>query len=222
MATPAVSNSASPFSVLSSGSAGTSSTKAADSTASADRFLTMLVTQLQNQDPLNPMDNAQITSQMAQINAVTGLDKVNESIKSLNAQLLQAQAWQGASLVGHEVLVDGRTLAVQDGVGRAAIELPTAASSVTVEVLDSSRRVVGKVDLGAQDAGRSDFTFALGQLDPEATYEYRVSAKNSAGSVAARTLAYDRVQSVSTSGDALTLSLARGGQMPVGQVLAFN
>jgi flagellar basal-body rod modification protein FlgD len=70
---------------------------------SADRFLTMLVTQLQNQDPLNPMDNAQITSQMAQINAVTGLEKVNASVQALGTQLLQMQAMQGAALVGRDV-----------------------------------------------------------------------------------------------------------------------
>ena len=59
----------------------TATAEADPNTASADRFLTMLVTQLKNQDPLNPMDNAQITSQMAQINTVTGLEKVNESIQ---------------------------------------------------------------------------------------------------------------------------------------------
>ena len=223
MATSNVANTgtANPFAVLSANE-GNPSAKAADSTVSADRFLTMLVTQLQNQDPLNPMDNAQITSQMAQINAVTGLDKVNESIKSLNAQMLQAQAWQGAALVGREVLVEGRTLSVKDGVGRGVVELPASADSVTVEILDASRRVVGKVELGDQAKGRAGFEFALGKLDPTAPYTFSVSASSGKTALSARTLAYDRVQSVSTSGDTLTLSLARGGQLPVGQVLAFN
>ena len=55
---------------------------AADTTITADRFLKLLVAQMQNQDPLNPMDNAQVTSQMAQINTVTGIDKLNTTLPS--------------------------------------------------------------------------------------------------------------------------------------------
>jgi flagellar basal-body rod modification protein FlgD len=75
----------------------TSSTATSSSQASADRFLKLLVTQLQNQDPLNPMDNAQMTSQMAQINTVQGIEKVNESIQAMSSQFVQMQAMQGAS-----------------------------------------------------------------------------------------------------------------------------
>jgi flagellar hook assembly protein FlgD len=110
----------------------------------------MLVTQLQNQDPLNPMDNAQITSQMAQINAVTGLDKVNTSVQALGAQFLQMQAMQGAALVGRDVAFEGNSVTVRDGVGRGAVELASAASSTRVEVLDGSGKVVGTVDLGTE------------------------------------------------------------------------
>ncbi|HQY08681.1 MAG TPA: flagellar hook capping FlgD N-terminal domain-containing protein, partial [Burkholderiaceae bacterium] len=56
---------------------GSNSSQTATSEA-ADRFLKLLVTQMQNQDPLSPMDNAQVTSQMAQINTVSGIEKVNE------------------------------------------------------------------------------------------------------------------------------------------------
>ena len=74
------------FSVLNAASA---STQTANEAGSADRFLKMLVTQLQNQDPLNPMDNAQITSQMAQINTVSGIEKLNTTVQGLNGQFMQ-------------------------------------------------------------------------------------------------------------------------------------
>ena len=61
------------FSVLNPTTASTAATSSANDAGSADRFLKLLVTQMQNQDPLNPMDNAQITSQMAQINTVNGV-----------------------------------------------------------------------------------------------------------------------------------------------------
>ena len=85
---------------------------------SADRFLKLLVAQMQNQDPLNPMDNAQVTSQMAQINTVTGIEKLNTTVQGLNSQFVQMQALQGAALVGRDVIVAGNRLAVADGVGR--------------------------------------------------------------------------------------------------------
>ena len=88
------------------------SSAAADATMTSDRFLKLLVAQMKNQDPLNPMDNAQVTSQMAQINTVTGIDKLNSTVAGLSAQFMQMQAMQGASLVGHDVIVAGNKLDV--------------------------------------------------------------------------------------------------------------
>ena len=85
----AVSN---PYAALSSGAG---ATPTANEAGSADRFLKLLVTQMQNQDPLNPMDNAQITSQLAQINTVNGIDKLNTTVEGLNTQFVQMQALQG-------------------------------------------------------------------------------------------------------------------------------
>jgi flagellar basal-body rod modification protein FlgD len=64
--------------------------------AAQDRFLKLLVAQLNNQDPMNPMDNAQMTSQMAQINTVTGIQQVNETLKSLAEQFSAMQVLQAA------------------------------------------------------------------------------------------------------------------------------
>ena len=78
-----------------------------DPTAAQDRFLKLLVAQLNNQDPMNPMDNAQMTSQMAQINTVTGIQQVNETLKSMADQFASLQVLQGASMVGRDVLIEG-------------------------------------------------------------------------------------------------------------------
>ena len=88
------------------------SSAAADATITSDRFLKLLVAQMKNQDPLNPMDNAQVTSQMAQINTVTGIDKLNSTVQGLSTQFVQLQAMQGASLVGRDVIVAGNKLSV--------------------------------------------------------------------------------------------------------------
>ncbi|MEN9626982.1 MAG: flagellar basal-body rod modification protein FlgD, partial [Pseudomonadota bacterium] len=170
-ASPADSKVTNPFAVLNKS---TASTEVDANTASADRFLTMLVTQLKNQDPLNPMDNAQITSQMAQINAVTGLEKVNESIQSLGSRMLQSQALQGAAVVGRDVSFEGDRVTVRDGKGRGAVELPSSTSATRVEVLDGAQRVVGSIDLGPLQAGRHAFEWPLGSKPSTAEYSFRL------------------------------------------------
>src|SRR4030067_116548 len=80
-----------------------------------DRFLTLLVAQLKNQDPLNPMDNAQITTQMAQISTVTGIDKLNETLQALSDSMAMGQSVSATSMIGHGVLVPGSTLNLANG-----------------------------------------------------------------------------------------------------------
>ena len=97
-------------------------------TQAQDRFLKILVTQMQNQDPMNPMDNAQVTTQLAQIQTVTGVGTLNNSIQSLSGQFQQMQALQSVSLVGRDVTVPGNKVAVADGNQRATIEWAPSAS----------------------------------------------------------------------------------------------
>jgi flagellar basal-body rod modification protein FlgD len=213
-----------PYAALAQGTAKSSATSKgkADDPGSAERFLKMLVTQLQNQDPLNPMDNAQITSQIAQINAVTGLEKVNTSVQSLSGQFLQMQMLQGAALVGREVMVEGDVITREGGVGRGAIELAGPATSVKVEILGADDKVVDTIDLGALGAGRSRFEWDPGSLPTDVGYGFRVSASNGKEAVSARTLSIDRVQSVGTVGDKLALTLRQLGSAAASEVVAFN
>src|SRR5512147_1362394 len=123
----------------------------------SDRFLKLLVAQMQNQDPLSPMDNAQVTSQMAQINTVTGIAQLNQTVQGLNAQFVQMQALQGASLVGRDVIVPGSRLSIANGVGQGGFELASPADAVKVEILAPSGQVVDTLDLGAQGSGLHGF-----------------------------------------------------------------
>ena len=107
----------------------------ANEAGSQDRFLKLLVTQLKNQDPLSPMDNAELTSQIAQINTVSGIATLNTSVQSLSSQFLQMQSLQGAALVGKDVIVPGNKLDIAAGTGQGGFELTSAADAVKVEVL---------------------------------------------------------------------------------------
>ena len=107
-----------------------------ETTATSDRFLKLLVAQMQNQDPLNPMDNAQVTSQMAQINTVNGIEKLNTAVSGLANQFVQMQALQGAALVGRDVIVEGNRMDIEEGAGQGGFELASAGDGK----LDQHRR----------------------------------------------------------------------------------
>ncbi|BAL95063.1 flagellar hook assembly protein FlgD [Rubrivivax gelatinosus] len=200
----------------------TESKNSGSTSASADRFLKLLVAQMQNQDPLNPMDNAQVTSQMAQINTVTGIEKLNETVGTLNTQFLQMQAMQGASLVGRDVTVEGKRLDVREGVGVGGMDLSGTADSVKVDILDGSGRVVDTLDLGAAKAGPHSFTWDASKVADPSNYTFRVTAKLGAASVTSTSLMRDTVAAVSTSGNALKLELAHAGTVDYSAIKAYN
>ena len=193
-----------------------------DATATSDRFLKLLVAQMQNQDPLNPMDNAQVTSQMAQINTVNGIEKLNTTVQGLSGQFVQMQALQGAALVGRDVVVPGNKLDIADAVGQGGFELTSAADHVKVEVLSPSGQVVGTLNLGAQTSGMHSFDWPAGSATNDSALTFRVTATSGAANVTATALMRDRIDAVSTSGTTLNLELHGGNTVPYAQVKAFN
>jgi flagellar basal-body rod modification protein FlgD len=201
-----------------------STSKSSVSTAKEqnDRFLTLLTTQLTNQDPLNPMDNSQMTSQMAQISTVSGLEQLNAAMTALATQFSQLQALQGASLVGREVTVEGTTLKVADGKASGAFELDAAAQAVTVEVLSPSGQIVRSVELGTRDAGTHNFEFADTDLSSGLQYKFRVVGQSGTTILDATEMVRDTVKAVGTSGKTLTLELANSGAVAYEDIHSIN
>lgn len=199
----------------------TSPVATANDTASADRFLKLLVAQMQNQDPLNPLDNAQVTSQMAQINTVNGIEKLNTTVQALSGQFVQMQALQGAALVGRDVVVAGNRLDIASGVGQGGFELSSPADAVKVEVLNAGGHVVDTIQLGAQTAGRHGFEWDASKT-ADTNLTFRITATSGAATLSSTPLMRDRVSAVSTAGDKLTLELERSGSTPYADIKAFN
>ena len=206
------------FSALNS----TSTTQTKNEAGSADRFLKLLVTQMQNQDPLNPMDNAQITSQMAQINTVNGVEQLNTTVQALNTQFVQMQALQGASLVGHEVTLAGNRLALANGQGEGGYELVGKATAVKLEVLSASGRVLDTVQLGAQDAGRHDFTWPATDVAAGTELRFRITASSGTSTVSSTLLMRDKVEAVTSKSGSLVLQTEYSGDVAYSDVKAFN
>jgi len=174
---------------------------------SEDRFLKLLVAQLANQDPMNPLDNAQMTSQMAQISTVSSVEQVNKSLQGLANQLASMQALQASSLVGRDVMIEGNRLAIHDGKAAGAVDLDLPADKVVVDILSSGGQVIESFNLGALGAGRQPFEWNAKSHTHAEGLTYRVTASKGSAIVTHRTLVQDQVASVGSDNGAMLVQL---------------
>ena len=148
-------------------------------------FLRMLTVQLQNQDPLNPMDNAAMTAQLAQLNMVDGINKLNTSVGAMMAQLKAATSLSMADSVGRSVLSEGSSLYNMGQPMSMAAELQANADSLMAVLRDSQGQEVDRLDLGAAKSGVTDFIWDArneqGQALPDGVYRLELLAKDAQG-----------------------------------------
>jgi flagellar basal-body rod modification protein FlgD len=197
-----------PTSSSTSTTTSSSTTTAANSMSDQqDRFLKLLVAQLNNQDPMNPVDNAQMTSQMAQINTVTGIQQVNDTLKSMAAQFTALQVLQGSSMVGHDVLMDGNTLSIKNGQAQGAFELAANAESVKVDVLSPGGQVLDTINMGALDAGRHDVTWDASKYSFKGDPVFKVTATLGGKDIASQSFARATVASVGSDAGIMKVQL---------------
>lgn len=186
------------------------------------RFLKLLVTQLKNQDPLNPMDNAQITSQMAQISTVSGIEKLNATLHGMAASFSANQSVQATAMIGRSVLVPGNALLLQDGTAQGGVQLPQAADKVLVSISDASGRMVHQVDLGAQAAGILGFQWDgvtdSGASAAPGSYTFSVQALQGASKLDAVALKFGLVGGVTQGKDGTMLKVNGAGQVALSDV----
>src|ERR1700679_1711671 len=140
------------------GAAGDANSALGPTSTAADqsnRFLKLLVAQMSNQDPLNPMDSAQVTSQMAQISTVEGVQTLNKTVGGLGTQFTQLQTMQGAALVGHDVAVEGNSARIDPDTHQAdgGFEIANPATDVSVDLFNPSAQNAGTAKPGGQRAG---------------------------------------------------------------------
>jgi flagellar basal-body rod modification protein FlgD len=195
------------------------SKKTAESTAAAaqDRFMTLLVTQMKNQDPLNPLDNAQVTSQLAQLSTVTGIDKLNTTLEALKGSYQSSQSLQAAGMIGHGVMVPGSSVNLADGKALFGIDLTEPADKVKVTIRDASGKAVHEIDLGAQEVGMLplawDGATDSGTPAADGKYSFEVTATRAGQKSAATALMFGQVASVSTGAQGVKLSLPNIGEV---------
>ncbi|HEY2454214.1 MAG TPA: flagellar hook assembly protein FlgD [Scandinavium sp.] len=213
-------------------SATTTATSGSLTTSSASdlqsSFLTLLVAQLQNQDPTNPMDNSQLTSQLAQISTVSGIEKLNTTLGSISGQIDNSQSLQASSLIGHGVMIPGSVVlagAGSDGTASTTpfgVELTQAADKATATVTDSSGKVIRTMDLGNLTAGVHTFTWdgtaADGSTVPDGAYNVSIAASTNGTQLVAQPLQFALVQGVTKGSSGNLLDLGTYGTTTLDEV----
>ena len=202
---------------------GALASKTASSADSEQRFLKLLVTQLNNQDPLNPLNNAELTSQLAQMSTVNGIEKLNTAFQSLIAQSGSGQVLQSASLIGRTVLVPGSELTLTKGSNaELAVDMSQPADSVKVTVTNPAGQTVRSFDLGALPQGVKTLSWDglndTGASVADGFYTIHVVAASGDAKVAANALTYASVTSVSQGTSGVALNLASGAKASLADV----
>jgi flagellar basal-body rod modification protein FlgD len=196
------------------------------------RFLKLLVTQLNNQDPLNPMQNAELTSQLAQMSTVSGIEKLNSTLSGLVSQTGSNQVLQAASLIGYNVLSPGNqiaTTAPKDGEEPAtvpfAVQLPGTAGDVQIKIVDAAGRTVRTLEVGSMAEGVNavawDGKADDGSTVPVGNYSFTVVASNDGTAVEATALTFAQVAAVKQGTNGVTLELANGRSISLDDVRMY-
>lgn len=190
-----------------------------------EEFLKLMLAQLKNQDPLQPLENGEFLGQIAQFGTVTGIQDLQNIMSGLSSNITSDRSLRAASLLDRQVLVAGTSARMdEEGLISGAVELNQPADSVRIDVLDLAGRLVGTVQLGGQGSGLNNFNFrgfdAEGQPLPAGTYQIRATATANGKPVALQTFTLRQVAGVQINPGAsdLTLDLAGGDSVLLGDV----
>lgn len=187
-----------------------------------DRFMTLFLAQLQNQDPLNPMENAEMTSQLAQMNMVSGLEDLNKSMQTLLGSYNEALSLQAANLIGKNVLVPGQGITLTEAGAVAGVELEGPADAVEVVISTVDGQEVARQSLGQQPGGTLAFVWdgmsAQGEALPVGNYRLSVSASLAGTPVNANALQAGTVSALTRGNEGFLMEITGLGALSLDDV----
>ena len=182
------------------------------------RFLKLLTTQLRNQDPMNPMENAELTSQLAQMSTVDGIERLNKMVQSFFDSQASNEGINAAALIGRGVLVEGQQMVLTEAGGIGGFEIDGPADRVTLTVTDSSGLPVKQMVFDSIEAGSHNFiwdgTAEDGSRAADGVYTLSLSATLGDEKLQGRTLQFGPVTSVVRG--------PRGADLQVGDLGLFK
>ncbi|MCY1409521.1 Basal-body rod modification protein FlgD [compost metagenome] len=190
-----------------------------------DAFLQLLVTQMQHQNPLDPQDNSEFVSQLAQFSSLEGINTLNDSVTAIGGTYKSSQALQASSLVGRSVVAQTDKAVVDTTKSfTGSVVVPESVSSATVKISDKDGKVVKTIELGSQAAGNASFVWdgtndAGAKVDP-GTYTFAATTTLDDQATSLITYLPATVNSVTLSqtGGEMMLNLAGLGSIALSKV----
>jgi flagellar basal-body rod modification protein FlgD len=147
--------------------------------------MNLLVVQLQNQNPLQPMDSSQMAAQMAQLGSLQALNNMGSSIQQMVNYLASTNSMNAAQLIGKTVEATGKNLSIGNGIVSGASYQLSSPGTVTIRIYDSAGQLVRTIDDGAKDVSKQQLIWdgknQNGVKLPDGTYTFEVSALDQTG-----------------------------------------
>lgn len=198
--------------------------KAPDAGEIESRFLALLVAQLKNQDPTAPMDNAQITSQMAQLNTVSGIQNLNKTVEGLGEVIAAGQFSQAISLLDKTVLLKGDQFTLTDKGAIGQFKADGNVDPTVVQISDKLGNVIREIPKGRVGRGMHEFVWdgrdAAGKAMPLGQYKFEVKGMSAGEEVKLDALTFDQISSVDNNGaKGFSISTATGRNLSLTDVL---
>ncbi len=192
-----------------------------------DTFFQLLITQLQNQNPLNPMDGAEFTSQLAQFSQLEKLDNMGSTLEYMQLYLASLNNAQAVEFIGKEIEANGDSIQLPEG-GSASLsyELKDDAGSVTVKIYDQDMKLVRTVEVGPQNGGSQEWSWDgkdnEGNQLEAGDYTFEVSASDVNGGDVAVTTYLKGVVTGVTFENGVTFLLLGQQKVSLGEVIRVN
>ncbi|KAE9646167.1 flagellar hook assembly protein FlgD [Pseudomonas sp. PB103] len=189
-----------------------------------DAFLQLLVTQLKNQNPLDPQDNSEFVAQLAQFSSLEGITTLNSTVSGIAGNYNSSQALQASSLVGRSVIAQTDKAVVDTSKSLNGTVVVPASGAVSLSIKDADGKVVRTIDMGNQTAGNAGFIWdgkdTSGAVAAAGTYTFTASATYDGKATSLVTYLPATVNSVTISqtGGELMLNLAGLGSVALSKV----
>ncbi|MBE0485082.1 flagellar hook assembly protein FlgD [Marinobacter sp.] len=193
-----------------------------------DAFMQLMIAQLKNQNPLDPQDNGDFISQLAQFSSLEEMQNLSGTVEDVAGQFRSSQALQASAMVGKTVLAPSN-IGILGGKGEitGTIEVPASTGGLRLSVMNQNGELVRQIDMGSSQAGVTSFRWdgQDGNGNPLPPGPYQIVAQGSypSGPEQLGTMVSANVDSVSLGkGGSITLNLAGMGSIALSDVQQIN
>ena len=192
-------------------------------------FINLMITQLRNQDPFEPLQSGEFIGQLAQFGTVSGISELQNSVSELASSLISNQTLQATNLIGKNALVPSDSLTLTEGEAvKGAIATNEPTNNVTVSVFDAAGNLVSSIPIGVVNEGLREFSWdgrdASGNQAPAGEYFFSVVGGQGEDSIALETFAFKKIESISLGDNAssISLNIEDGNELQISEVLRIE